>query len=70
MQMAEIDTGVLIDGRYRVIRQLGVGGMARVLLARDEQLGREVAVKVFRPLSRTIRRTHIAAATRSRCSPA
>ncbi|HEX7834150.1 MAG TPA: serine/threonine-protein kinase, partial [Pseudolysinimonas sp.] len=49
MKTAEVEVGGLIDGRYRVIRQLGAGGMARVLLARDEQLGRDVAVKVFPP---------------------
>ena len=37
--------GSLLDDRYRVIRHLGSGGMASVLLCQDERLGREVAVK-------------------------
>jgi len=37
--------GSLLDGRYRVIRHLGSGGMASVLLCVDERLGRQVAVK-------------------------
>lgn len=37
----------LFDGRYRIVRRLGQGGMARVFLAQDESLHRPVAVKVL-----------------------
>jgi serine/threonine-protein kinase len=35
----------LLDGRYRVLRTIGSGGSAKVLLAQDERLGRQVAIK-------------------------
>lgn len=37
--------GTLFDGRYRVERELGRGAAAQVLLARDTQLDRPVAIK-------------------------
>jgi len=35
-------------GRYEEIKELGAGGMARVVLARDRLLERRVALKLLR----------------------
>ena len=42
-------SGQLVDGRYRVTRRLGEGGMAYVYLADDQQSGAQVAVKILTP---------------------
>lgn len=40
-------TGERINGRYKIIKSIGAGGMAKVYLARDLILERDVAVKLM-----------------------
>ena len=42
-------TGALLGGRYRLVDEIGRGSVGTVFRARDEFLGREVAVKVIEP---------------------
>jgi serine/threonine-protein kinase len=44
---AEVGEGTTIDGRYRLLRRIGSGGMADVWLAEDPHLQRRVALKVL-----------------------
>src|SRR5437588_2163322 len=47
--MAVSDTliNTLFDGRYKIVRKLGAGGMANVYLAEDQALGLRLAIKIL-----------------------
>src|SRR5947209_18620984 len=47
MPVADLATGTIVDGRYKVVGRLGTGGMADVFLAEDQQLGRKLALKLL-----------------------
>src|SRR5215207_11701601 len=44
-------SGTFLNGRYRLLEQIGAGAMATVHRARDEFLGRDVAIKLIRKSS-------------------
>jgi eukaryotic-like serine/threonine-protein kinase len=43
------EIGSILGGRYRLVELLGQGGMARIYRGHDNQLNRDVAVKILRP---------------------
>jgi len=45
---AELGLGVIIAGRFEVVREIGRGGFARVFEARDRVLSRSVAIKLLK----------------------
>ena len=45
----ELRSGDVVDGRYRIGRRLGRGGMGTVYEAQQIKLQRDVALKVLRP---------------------
>ena len=45
----DLSTGTTFAGRYKIIEELGRGGMGRVYRALDKELDEEVALKLIRP---------------------
>src|SRR3954464_7148395 len=47
MSFSDSLNGTLFDGRYKIIKKIGAGGMADVYCAEDQELGRQVAIKIL-----------------------
>ncbi len=46
-QSSQVPIGTVLDGKYRVTREIGRGGMAAVFEARNIDIGKRVAVKIL-----------------------
>ena len=44
-----LSTGDIIDGKYRIVRLLGEGGMGAVYEGENTRIHRRVAIKVLHP---------------------
>jgi len=49
LDLRELSAGTLVANRYRVVEQLGAGGMGAVWIAEHTELGKIVALKVMLP---------------------
>jgi serine/threonine protein kinase len=47
--LTKMKIGSIIDGRYRIDKMLGQGGMGQVFLAYDRELNKKFALKVLFP---------------------
>ena len=45
----ELTTGSLFAGRYKIIEELGKGGMGKVYRVLDQKLSEEIALKLIKP---------------------
>ncbi|MEA5078123.1 MAG: protein kinase [Anaerolineaceae bacterium] len=44
--MQKVELGTVLKERYKIVKQLGAGGMGEVFLAQDESLDTQVAIKI------------------------
>ena len=49
MPLNELATGSVFAGRYKIIEELGKGGMGKVYKVVDQEMGEKMALKLIRP---------------------